>query len=148
MENKECVGRVIALFKKEKIRKSYNELNLDKNGVLGDKFYAKDVSRSVLLSSLYSYNKIKKENIDISFGALDENILIDFNPYSLKIGTKIEIGEVLFKISQPCTICGHLSSIDKKVPKLLKEDRGVFIQVIKGGAIFVDDRVFLIEKKI
>ncbi len=148
MSNK-SVGEVLEVFvslKGDSKRISKGFLELDKNGVIGDKFYAKDVERSVLLTTIDSYNMVLANGIEIFYGSLGENILIDFNPYALPIGTKIQIGGVIFEISQNCTICNHLSIIDKSLPKLLKDDRGIFVKVVKSGTIYKGDKVYLKEK--
>jgi MOSC domain-containing protein YiiM len=110
---------------------------------MNDKFYNKNPNRSVLISSLDSYTITKKFNIDMPFGYLGENILLDYNPHKLKIGTHLKIGDVILEITQNCTICNHLAIIDKSIPELLKNDRGVFAKVIKGGDIKEEDDVCL-----
>ncbi len=126
-------------------KKEKEKIYLDKNGVLEDKFYNTDTNRSVLISSSYSYDLVKNNDIDMRHGSLGENILMDYNPYSLKQGTKLKIGTSILEITQNCTICNHLSKIDKKVPKLLKNDRGIFAKVIKDGYIKNNDIVKLIS---
>ncbi len=76
-----------------------------------------------------------KKDIDINYGELGENILIDFNLDLLEIGMKLKIGEVVLEIAHNCTICDHLSKINKEVPTLLKNDRGVFAKVVVAGLI-------------
>ncbi len=142
------VGNVLALFVSktgEKIKTVQEKIFLDNKGVLEDKFYGKGALRSVLLTSKESYQMVKKEGIEITYGALGENILMSYNPYHLPAGSKIQIADVILQISQNCTICNHLSVIDKKVPKILKNDRGVFAQVIQGGTISLDDKVYVLE---
>jgi MOSC domain-containing protein YiiM len=80
----------------------------------------------------------------MTYGALGENILIDYNPYDLAIGSQIQIGEVVLEITQNCTICNHLSFIDKTLPKLLKDDRGIFVKVVKVGVIKKRDKLYLL----
>jgi len=141
------VGKVLKLFISIKgldKRTKRELLEVDKHGILEDKFYAKDIQRSILLSSNDSYILTQDNNITLSYGELGENILMDFNPYSLDIGTKLQIGEVILEITQACTICNHLSKIDKKLPKLLKEDRGIFAKVVKDGTIHQDSTIFMI----
>jgi len=135
-------ANIIALF----ISNEYNSnrelkdrLTFDLNGVIGDKFYNKDIQRSVLISSIDSYKLALDNGIKIDYGLLGENILIDKNPYYLEEGTKIYIGDVILEITALCTICNHLSVIDKKLPKLLKDDRGIFAKVVKGGEITKTD---------
>ena len=83
----------------------------------------------------------EKENITIEHGALGENILVDYNPYLLPAGTTLSMGTVIFEISQGCSLCKSLTKIDSKLPKLLKNDRGVFVKVIKGGTICAGDMI-------
>lgn len=142
------IGQVLNLFiskkgNSERIHKP--KVYLDENGMLGDKFYAKNLERSVLLSSVESYNLALKHQIKMDYGSLGENILIDYNPYYMASGAKMKIGTVILEITQNCTICMHLSSIDKKLPKLLREDRGIFVKVIQAGVIKEGDKVYLMR---
>jgi len=145
---KKEIGTVIKLFisqSHEPKRKNMMKLVLDEKGIEHDKFYDKDLTRSVLLSSTHSYTMAEEENISIEYGLLGENILIDYNVYTLPVDAVIEIGEVAFQITQNCTICNHLSSIDKRLPKLLRNDRGVFVKVIESGTIHEGDKVSLLS---
>ncbi|NOZ90304.1 MAG: MOSC domain-containing protein [Epsilonproteobacteria bacterium] len=142
------VGRVVSLFISDKelsrrVKQDYIEI--DRGGIINDKFYDKDIDRSILITSIDSYKLAKNRDIDIKYGQLGENILIDYNPYHLPHGTQISIGEVILEISQHCTICKSLSKIDSKLPKLLKDDRGIFVKVIKSGFISQDDTVNIME---
>ncbi|MBS4068724.1 MAG: MOSC domain-containing protein [Sulfurimonas sp.] len=146
MPNKK-VGQILKLFISEaqsSQRCDKSTITLDEQGVIGDKFYAKDSARSILLTSIDSYALIKGYDIDMPHGYLGENLLIDYNPYSLYIGTQLKIGDTILEISQNCTICNHLSVIDNRIPKLLKNDRGIFAKTIQGGDIHVGDSVYLL----
>jgi len=141
------VGKILKLFisiKGIEKRVEQEQLSVDENGILEDKFYAKDRQRSILLSSKESYLLTQEQSINLNYGELGENILMDFNPYLLPIGTQLQIGEVILEITQACTICNHLSKIDKKLPKLLKDDRGIFAKVIKKGNIYNSDTIFML----
>ena len=141
------VGKILKLFisiKGIEKRVERESLIVDKSGILEDKFYGKELQRSILLSSNDSYLLTKEQGINLSYGELGENILMDFNPYSLDLGVQLKIGEVTLEITQACTICNHLSKIDKKLPKLLKKDRGIFAKVIQNGTIYEDDAIFML----
>ncbi len=141
------VGKILEFFiskKGEKNRIKKDKLLLDEKGVIDDKFYNTDIQRSVLITSIHSYHLAKSNDINMEYGALGENLLIDYNPYHLAIGTQLQIGEVILEISQACTLCNHLSKIDKRVPKLLRNDRGIFAKVIKSGRINEEDNIHLI----
>ncbi|MEA3434009.1 MAG: MOSC domain-containing protein [Campylobacterota bacterium] len=137
-------GSVLKLFISESGksgRVEQSQLSLDANGVLNDKFYGKDVERSVLISSIDSYKLTMEHNIEMKYGDLGENIVVDFNPYALPANTPIKIGDAVLEIIQRCTLCKSLSKIDSRVPKLLKDDRGVFAKVIKAGTIDQESKV-------
>ena len=144
------IGKVIELFVTKddvnKTRSSVSTIFVDEIGILGDKFYNKNPMRSILLTSQESYKLSKDNNINLSAGSLGENILIDINPYSLVGGDRILIGAIELEITQNCTLCKGLATLDSKLPKLLKNDRGIFVKVIKGSSeIHIGDKVEILN---
>jgi len=140
------IGRVLSLYISEKDSKypiNKNEIIVDKKGILNDKHYNTNIERSILITSSESYIIAKDHNIEIPYSTLGENLLIDYNPYTLPVGTQLYIGDVTLEISQPCTLCSHLSRINDKLPKLLKNDRGIFAKVVMGGRIKENDKIYL-----
>ena len=145
--SKNSVGRVVKMFISKQgyaQRISKDKLEFDSKGVIEDKFYNKNIQRSVLLTSQSSYELIKNNNINVEHGILGENLLLSFNPYDLDIGTQLQIGDVILEISQACTICDHLSAINEHLPSLLKKDRGIFSKVIKTGSVKINDEIYLV----
>jgi MOSC domain-containing protein YiiM len=143
-------GRVLKLFITHedilKTRESVKQITVDKNGILNDKFYAKDPMRSILITSQESYELSLKNGIELQTGSLGENILIDINPYALKHGDRIKVGKTLLEITQNCTLCKGLSSVNSKLPKLLKNDRGIFAKVVEGSSeIVLDDKIEILN---
>jgi MOSC domain-containing protein YiiM len=139
-------AKVIELFitlnDENKSRKSVKSISLDENGIIGDKFHGKNLERSILLTSTDSYNIAKENAISIATGSLGENILIDINPYKLVAGDRISIGSTILEITQNCTLCKGLSTVNTKLPKLLKNDRGIFAKVIEcKSEIQIGDKV-------
>ena len=133
---------VLSLFvSKKKVKK----IQLDTKGVIGDKYYNTNKNRSVLISSIKSYNVSKSNNIEVPDGGLGENIIVNFDIYSLKVGTKFQIGTALLQISQNCTLCNSLAKIDPKLPKILKDDRGIFAFVLKEGEVQEGDEIIILE---
>lgn len=139
-------GKVIDLFisSKDKGRENKQQIDLELQGICEDKYYAKDINRSILITSYDSYLIAKDNSIDVENGSLGENILIDINPYGLNIGTQISIGEVVLEITQNCTICNSLAKVDSMLPKVLKSDRGIFAKTLKSGKIRKGDIVNII----
>ena len=147
----QTTGKVLQLYIstgiKENPREEVVSLKVDQDGVVGDKFYAKDPNRAILVSCLQSYELAQQNSIDIEEGVLGENIYIDINPYSLLPGDIIEIGECRFEVTQNCTLCKGLSQINPKLPKLLKDDRGIFVRALDKGTITIGDTVTLHKKE-
>jgi len=142
------VGKVLSLFisnKESSLPVEKREIETDVKGIINDKHYNKDNERSILITSIKSYELVKKQKIDIPYGILGENLLIDFNPYALPVGSKLKLGNAVLEISQNCTLCNHLSKVDKQLPKLLKNDRGIFGKIVQGGVIKVDDLIYLLD---
>lgn len=134
--------RVLALFisvDNEKKRVHKENLELDEKGVLEDKFYAKDVNRLILITSAAAYTLAKSSGVDLEYGSLGENILVDQNINELAIGNRFKIGEIVLEVTQNCTLCKGLSIIDPKLPEILKNDRGLFAKAITNGIVKKDD---------
>jgi len=141
------VGKVTNLFvsvQESSARVEKESFSLDEKGILQDKYYNKNIHRSVLITSEASYTLANDHHIQLPLGSLGENILIDYNPYHLSTGDRLLIGNVILEISQNCTMCDHLSNIDKKLPELLKNDRGIFAKVIESGIIKKEDEIYLL----
>ena len=139
------VGTVHALFisrrgKESPLKKS--ELQLDPRGIIDDKHYDTTPERTVLVTSLESYDMALRElGVEMPHGYLGENLLIDYNPYRLPVGTHLLIGSTVLEITQNCTLCNHLSALEKRIPQLLKDDRGIFAKVVSQGTIREGDTV-------
>jgi len=134
--------RVLALFisvDNEKKRVCKEKLELDDKGVLDDKFYAKNSNRLILITSTSAYRLAKSGGIELEYGSLGENILVDQNINALAIGNQFKIGEMLLEVTQNCTLCNGLSILDPKLPEILKNDRGLFAKAITSGIIWKDD---------
>ena len=140
------VGNVSSLFYSTANGSTFaSELYLDEKGIVKDKHYNKDIERSVLIASLDSYALAKNHGIDVPYGALGENLLMDYNPYHLQAGDRFKIANVILEISQHCTLCKSFTKIDTRLPKLLKDDRGVFAKVVKSGSINEGDDIYLLN---
>ncbi len=140
------VGNVSSLFYTPPSgRTSSTTLRFDKKGIVEDKHYDTKLERSVLIASLESYDLVRNHGIDVEYGVLGENLLINYNPYHLEAGTRLNIGNVTLEISQHCTLCKSLTKVDSMLPKLLKDDRGIFAKVIKPGHISEGDDIYILE---
>jgi MOSC domain-containing protein YiiM len=140
------VGTLFSLFYADADGRSRTEsLSLDLQGIIQDKHYNKDIERSVLIASLESYSLASEHSLEVPEGALGENLLIDYNPYALPAGSRLALGDTVLEISQHCTLCKSFAKVDPRLPKLLKEDRGVFAKVIHAGTIRQGDTIYLLD---
>jgi len=115
------VGNILELFYSTNDgRVNTQKLTLDEKGVLEDKYYNKNIQRSVLITSQDSYKLAKNHGIDVNYSALGENILVDYNPYHLKPEARLAIGDVILEISQNCTLCKSLAKVMQNFPHYLK----------------------------
>jgi len=117
-------------------------IEIDEQGIIGDKYYGKNPNRTILVTSEEaSYALAAAEGITAPFGSLGENLVIDINPYHLQAGQQLRIGETLVAVTQNCTLCSSLGKVDSRLPELLKDDRGIFVKTIQGGKIKIGDTV-------
>ena len=124
---------------KTKVRPKREKLELIKDyGIKHDKFALKNLEQSVLIVPIDAYDITQNEGIELEFGSLGENILVNFNIMDLDIGTKLKIGKATVQITQKCTMCNHLAIFDKKVPKLVRNHRGVYCKILESGEIVKD----------
>jgi len=110
-------------------------------GAKGDRHAGKDPDRAVLVAGLPAYEKAREAGIDLPFGALGENLLLDLDPHHLPPGTRLRVGEALLELAQVCTVCSSLSQFDLRLPKLLYGGRGLYARVLEGGLVRVGDPV-------
>lgn len=110
-------------------------------GIQDDKFANKDLNKTVMIVGDYTYKLAKEKGIQMQEGSLGENILLDFNPHDYPIATKFKIGQAVIQITENCTICNHLAVFGKKLPIIVKDCRGIYCTIIKGGTIKKDDLV-------
>lgn len=139
-------GKILKLFttnKETKIQSEIEKLKLQIGGIPNDKSFEK-TDREILITSVQSYLFMENLGIDVSFGTLGENILIDAKPYDLEIGTQLKCGATILEISMQCPVCSHLSELKSTLPKLIKNERGIFAKVIDGGDIKVGDDIVVI----
>ena len=111
-------------------------LNLiDGYGIENDKFANDDLNKTVMIVGQNSYDIAKENDMNLKFGSYGENILLDFDPHTLEVGTILDIGDTSIEITERCTICNHLSVFGAKLPKLIKKHRGLYCKILKGGVI-------------
>ncbi len=110
-------------------------------GVEGDRHFGKHPDRAVLVAGQTSYAKARQAGIELPWGALGENLLIDFDPHTLGPHSRLKIGTAVLELTTVCTVCDTLSAFDLRLPKVLYNARGVYARVLQGGLVRVGDPV-------
>ena len=132
------------------VRESREFIKLKESyGVISDKFAgnSKKSDRSVMIVGTKPYSMAREAGIELPDAALGENILLDFDPHTLEVGSKIELGDAILEITAACTLCNHLTQYHKDLPKLILEHRGVYCKVLKSGIIAKEDSVTHMKEK-
>lgn len=143
-KNIKILGKVLNTFSATKEssgspRPLVSQLNLIKDyGIENDKFAGKKLEQTVMIVGVQSYEIAKNNGINLEFGSLGENILLDFDPHILEVGTKLIIENSIIEITQTCTVCNHLAVFDENLPLLLKGHRGLYCKIIKSGIVSKD----------
>ena len=132
------------------IREPRNTIEAKENfGVIDDKFAgnAKKIDRSIMIVGTTPYTMAKEAGIDLPEVALGENILLNFDPHTLEIGTQLAIDDAILEITSACTLCSHLTQYHKDLPKLILKHRGIYCKIIKSGIISKNSTVTLLKEK-
>ncbi len=116
-------------------------------GIVGDKFAGKALDQTVMLVGQKAYDLARDAGIDLAPGSLGENAILTLDPHTLAPGTVLQIGTAVVAITEACTLCNHLSVFDRKLPRLVRHDRGVYCRIIASGTIEAGDRVEVIEQR-
>lgn len=138
------LGTVIKTFSATKEssglpRPLVSNLNLIEDyGIENDKFAGKKLDQTVMIVGLKSYEIARENRIDLEYGSLGENVLLDFDPHDFSVGEQFTIGESKIEITQVCTVCNHLNVFDKNLPDLLRNHRGLYCKIVKSGIIQKD----------
>ena len=102
--------------------------------------------RQVSFLGQESIDKMKAIGVKgLCTGKFAENITTEgIELYSLKIGTVIKIGEVIFEVTQIGKECHQKCAIYKQVGNCVMPTEGIFAKVVKGGIVTAGDEVAVV----
>jgi len=115
------------------------------HGIIGDKFAGRDLDQTVMIVGRRAYDLAEEAGIDLEPGSLGENLLLELDPHRLPVGTRLQIGTAVIEVTEACTLCNHLRIFDRRLPKLVRHDRGVYCRIIASGIVYPGDSVDVIE---
>ena len=106
-------------------------------GLEQDSHAQKGGSRQVLLVPMEVIQKL-----GIEVGDVKENITtIGLDLMALRLGTRLQIGEVELEIAKVCEPCSRMDEIRIGLREELVGQRGMLAKVIRGGEIRVGDSI-------
>ena len=116
------------------------QLKID-HGIVGDA-HAGNWHRQVSLLAQESVEKMKAVFPDIPVGAFAENILTEgLILYTLPVGTRLQVGEVLLEVTQIGKECHAHCAIRQQVGDCVMPREGIFTIVLEEGTIRAGDTI-------
>ncbi len=114
----------------------------NKYGIEGDKFADGPEHKRMMIVGKRPYTMARKElGVEMEPGSLGENLLLDFDPHEFAAGTIFRIGEAKIQIVESCTLCKHLAVFHEKLPRLIRDHRGLYCRILSDGEIRNGDPV-------
>ena len=111
------------------------------HGIVGDA-HAGNWHRQVSLLAQESVEKMKAVFPDIPVGAFAENILTEgLTLFTLPVGTRLRVGEVLLEVTQIGTDCHAHCAIRQQVGDCVMPREGIFTIVLEEGTIRAGDTI-------
>ena len=116
------------------------QLKID-HGIVGDA-HAGNWHRQVSLLAQESVEKMKAVFPDNPVGAFAENILTEgLTLYTLPVGTRLRVGEVLLEVTQIGKECHAHCAIRQQVGDCVMPREGIFTIVLEEGTIRAGDTI-------
>lgn len=103
--------------------------------------------RQVSFLGRESMDKVKDMGVDgLCTGKFAENITTEgIVLYTLPIGTKLKVGEVLFEVTQIGKECHQKCAIYYQVGDCVMPREGIFARVLEGGIIKPGDEIIVLD---
>jgi MOSC domain-containing protein YiiM len=143
------LGKVLAVcvseHKGERKKNIGQGVLIENHGLEGDA-HAGDWHRQVSLLAMESIKKMQEKGLDVGPGDFAENLTTEgIDLVSLPIGTKLKIGEqALGEVTQIGKKCHNRCAIYYQAGDCVMPREGIFIRVLQGGPVKVDDRIEVI----
>lgn len=142
-------GKIIAVCTSEKKgmrKKNIGQSELVENFGIKDDAHGGDWHRQVSLLAIESIDKMRAKGLDVNPGDFAENLTTEgIDLVSLPIGTKLKIGASgLGEVTQIGKECHTRCAIYYQAGDCVMPKEGIFIKVLQGGPVAVDDPIEVI----
>jgi len=117
-------------------------------GIEGDAHASSKWHRQVSLLALESIRKMQSLGLKVNPGDFAENITTEgMDLLKLPVGTRMKIGsDIEVEVSQIGKVCHTRCEIYNQAGDCLMPKEGIFVKVLKGGAIKKGDVIKVIEQ--
>jgi MOSC domain-containing protein YiiM len=117
-------------------------------GIEGDAHASSKWHRQVSLLALESIRKMQSLGLKVNPGDFAENITTEgMDLLKLPVGTRMKIGsDIEVEVSQIGKVCHTRCEIYNQAGDCLMPKEGIFVKVLKGGAIKEGDVIKVIEQ--
>ena len=134
--------------KRGTVKHEVDEIKLIENyGIEGDA-HAGNWHRQISLLAEESIDTMRGRGMELINGAFAENInTIGIDLKSLSVGTIMNVGECILKVTQIGKECHNDCEIKKTTGKCVMPTDGIFAVVIKGGTVKKGDKITLSEEE-
>ena len=123
----------------------YIEL-LPHHGIVGDA-HAGDWHRQVSLLAEESIDTMRALGLSLTAGAFAENInTIGISLKTLPVGTLLQIGAAVLRVTQIGKECHHDCAIKKATGKCVMPTEGIFCEVMIPGRVQKGDQITVLEE--
>ncbi len=143
------MGKILAVciseHKGERKKNIGQGVLVENYGLEGDA-HAGDWHRQVSLLAIESIKKMQEKGLDVGPGDFAENLTTEgIDLVSLPIGTKLKIGEqAVGEVTQIGKECHSRCAIYYQAGDCVMPREGIFIRVLQGGPVKVNDRIEVI----
>jgi MOSC domain-containing protein YiiM len=144
------VAKVVAVClsnkKGQKKRAIKEGILKEEYGLIGDAHADSSWHRQVSMLSLSSIEKMRGLGIEVGPGDFAENLTIEgLDLFTLPIGTRFNVGQdIILEMTQIGKECHDRCAIFKQVGTCVMPVEGIFVRVIKGGAVKSGDELKVI----
>jgi len=145
------MGKIVAVCLSE--AKGMRKKNVGKGmlvenfGLAGDAHSSSEWHRQVSLLAMESIRKMQQRGLNVGPGDFAENLTTEgIDLVSLPIGTKLAIGkDSLVEVTQIGKECHTRCAIYQQAGDCVMPREGIFVRVLKGGAVAVGDPIKVVE---
>ncbi|MFC1873835.1 MOSC domain-containing protein [Chloroflexota bacterium] len=147
------MAKIVAVCRSDKKGVSKDTIDeglfLENYGLEDDAHASSEWHRQVSLLAVSSLDKMRAIGLDLSSGALAENLTVEgMNLVSLPVGTRLAVGDdIILEVTQIGKECHTGCAIFRNVGTCIMPTDGIFASVIQGGKARAGDEIKVMENQ-